>query len=359
MRPVFRFFLFPLLLGGAFATTARAQQRVEVHGYLTQAYAGSSDVGYSGIPTEGTADYRSGALLIRYSATGVDQFVFQLSHRRMGRSSLQSLERQVEVDWAFYQRRVFGATVRAGRLPMARGLFNEVRHVGPVLPFFRAARSFYPAGMDEVDGAAVSRNFGIGGGWSVDANAYGGRMPIVLETMTTEGPRAVDLEGRGTYGTQFWINTPIWGVKAGFGTMRTRMVGDEGGRGRIHSARYSSFDATFERFYLRAEAAWVRLGDVSDNFSWYGHGGVRLTDKVTLSGQYEHSNRTVRSGQLDGLEYQPVHDFGVGLAYAITPRFVVKSESHIFKGYDVDQFVPFSGPAIRNRYFIASVSMAF
>src|SRR6266545_3697550 len=73
----------------ALATPAAAQEtKLQVHGYLTQAYGAAHGGTFLGIPEAGTADYRTAALQLRYTMSASDQFVWQFSHRRLGQSPI-------------------------------------------------------------------------------------------------------------------------------------------------------------------------------------------------------------------------------------------------------------------------------
>ncbi len=67
-----------LLLGAALSagadddTPVPAEQRLVIHGYLTQAWAKSSEHQLLGIPNDGTFDYRRVALLVRGALTAIE-----------------------------------------------------------------------------------------------------------------------------------------------------------------------------------------------------------------------------------------------------------------------------------------------
>lgn len=75
-------FVSTLSAAGAFAQNDDPEQKLTVHGFLTQAYAKSDGGTVLGITEDGTSDYRSLALQLRYAMSENDTFVLQLSTAR-------------------------------------------------------------------------------------------------------------------------------------------------------------------------------------------------------------------------------------------------------------------------------------
>ncbi|HEX7239619.1 MAG TPA: hypothetical protein VF263_05110, partial [Longimicrobiaceae bacterium] len=154
-----------LCVSGPLHAQGALAEKLQVHGYLTQGYAQSGELPILGISEGGTANYRTAALQFRYGITEKDNFVLQFSHRDMGTSLFTSDESSVMLDWAFYQRRFGNGSVRVGRGPIPLGIYNEVRDVGTILPFYRAPSNFYYEGFETLDGASANYDFALGGGW--------------------------------------------------------------------------------------------------------------------------------------------------------------------------------------------------
>src|SRR5688572_30445570 len=114
------------------------------HGALTQAYGRSDGATVLGIPEDGTSDYRTVSLQFGYALGANDRMVVQLAHERIGESAAMAFRQDVEVDWAFYEHRFSDAlTAKAGRVQIPRGIFNEIRDIGTLLPFYRPPSAFY------------------------------------------------------------------------------------------------------------------------------------------------------------------------------------------------------------------------
>src|SRR5260370_14664662 len=102
-----------------------------------------------GLTPQGTADYRRAAIVARYSPTPQNAFVVQLGHRRLGDSPTMKFEDNLKVDMAFYEHRFgSGTSLRVGKSALPSGIFNEIRYVGTLLPFYRAPYSVYGEGTN-------------------------------------------------------------------------------------------------------------------------------------------------------------------------------------------------------------------
>ena len=167
--------------------------RFEIHGHLSVAYTEATATGLPGtlpsddilgLSEDGSFDFRNAALQVRFSAADNHQLVLQLSHQKLGDSVLEQVNNDIEVDWLFWDWQIGPRTdLRLGRLPTPAGLFNEVRDVGTVLPFFRPAFNFYREGSlfsETVDGVGITHRFFDDSDWSLEANLYAGEFEIVL-----------------------------------------------------------------------------------------------------------------------------------------------------------------------------------
>ena len=353
MRGNARLILVALVVGGVFAHAVEAQQRLYFHGFVTQGYGSATDYPIYGIGTDGTADYRSAAFQTRFLITPNDHVVVQLSHQRLGSSNFMEFEDDVVLDWVFYQRRLWGNSIKVGRFPMARGLFNEVRDVGVLLPFFRASKAFYSEGVETVDGASVSRSIGLGD-WNVDLTAFTGQFEIRGEFISSEGLLVAETEFKNTYGGQVIVGTPLPGLRVS-GTYLDSESKEGGDPFTVWTA---SVDGTFERFFTRAEYQVADLPGFR-YVAYYGQAGVRLIGGLWANTQAEFNTNTVGVPGLGDLEIDAIEDYAFGLSYTLNEHFVLKGEWHTFEGYQVGVPVSPMGPPVENEYFILGISAAF
>lgn len=371
MKHLLRALLIVLALAPA---AVSAQSRgLTVHGYLTQGYADASDIPIYGIRTEGTSDYRALALQFRYALNPSDAVVVQFAHRRLGRSAIQEFEPDLALDWGFFQKRWQGNSIRVGRVPMPRGLFNEVRDVGVLFPFFRASKAFYSEGVETVDGVSIGRSVDLGStGFSLDLSAYAGEFTTAVEFVDTEGLFVLTDRLYGATGGQLQIHTPIPGVR-----LSTDYVGAEYDSGGDFSIWTTSADATRDRWFARAEYESVLAKTSQDEddieyIAWYAQAGVGLTEKLWVNAQYEVNDitsfRALPSPPFPSPEvsYDNIRDTALGVLYKFSPLLILKAEYHWFEGYQLDEptlpIDPMTGqglPPRETNYVIISLSAAF
>jgi len=344
-------------------SSAEAQEitdRLSVHGYLTQAYARSDRLQIDGINKEGTWDYRVVALQTRYALTENDQFVVQIRNRRLGLSPLSD-EEDVTLDWGYY-RHSFGdgnTSVKVGRVPYPLGLYNEIRNVGTVLPFFRAPRVFYLPGIETVDGFSLTNTIPLGA-WRLESTLYGGGETTVSQVTTPSATIIISNRSDGIYGAQEWISTPIQGLRLGAAYHRFESPTGDGQDTVPNNLFAGSIDGTFEHAFLRGEymkyivdRALPGLADY-DQINYYGQGGVQIFEPLWLNAQVQ-----IGKTNYGGFRFRDTFDRAIGVSYKISPGLVLKLEGHAARGYSFDSFVQVGGPPGKTNYGIASLSASF
>ena len=346
--------------------------KLQIHGFLTQAYAtadfvgnrvlgpGGADPGPTfneialGIPEDGTFEYWNIALQFRYEITPRDIMVVQFSSRALGDSPIADLEDEVELDWAFYERRLADHTsLKVGRVQIPLGIFNEIRDVGTILPFYRPPFLFYREGTftnETVDGVVLSHTFWPESDWSLEADFFVGNWETFELTPLGESDATIATDEG--YGTQLWLNTPIPSLRFGYGIhWRDRTGGAEGvirlpGSTTRFVDWYASVEAAFEKFVLRAE--WRQFtGDpevspafgADDFFSnidnYYIHMGYHFTERFRVYAQYEKSDSSLHASVFtNDFDVSLEQDLGIAVNYLFSPNLVLKAEHHIVKGED-------------------------
>jgi hypothetical protein len=369
-----------------------AGDRLQVHGFLTQAVARSDSLAIYGIGARATADYRAAALQVRFAATGNDVAVVQLAHRRVGTSPYSRFEPAVALQWVYYQRTLPGGVrAKLGRAPVPRGIYNEVRKAGTVLPFYRAPYSFYAENLEAVDGAVVSYVRPLGR-WELETAAYGGaldfrfaeRTPVSRPTfaVVNGAPTLVGIEpaydstitsderARGAVGTQLWLATPVRGLRVGAGAARFRLgslgiVSGEDGRS-AGSTVQAAVDGKFARAQLRGEWCQLRVGEFMYT-AYYAQGGVRLTERLSLNAQREQVNNLVAARPIllgvpaaqtprFRIAGRNTLDYALGANLAVRPNVVLKVEGHDSRGATYARAA--AGAAV-GRYVITSAALSF
>lgn len=380
-------------------STSNFLSKLQVHGFLTQAYAttqfvdrvGTTDPTIDeeaiGIPEGGTFDYRTMALQFRYEVSPKDVMVIQFSSRALGDSPATELEDDIELDWAFYERRLTDNTrIKIGRVQIPLGIFNEIRDVGTILPFYRPPYVFYREGTftsETVDGVALSHTFWPTSDWSLDLDLWGGSWHQVelapIEAVTT--PQETDEEG---YGFQLWLNTPVSGLRFGLGAhQRDTSKGHEGfnrviGTETEFDDYYFSVDAVFDKWVFRAEyrenesdaapfPAFFADDFVAITTQSYAQLGFHPNDKFRIYLQWETSDTESQASIFTrNFEVRFREDLGIALNYIFRPDLVLKVEHHIVDGEDFGftfsptfQLAPFLVPQDTGSYSIVSLSASF
>jgi hypothetical protein len=364
-----------LLAGMAALPAAAAAQSTDspltVHGYLTQGVGRATQRALFGLDTATTTDYRAAAVQVRYAMTDDDQFLVQFAHRRLGTSLLNGAMADVALDWVFYQRQFAGVTAKVGRVPTPRGIYNEIRDVGTILPFYRAPYNFYTEGGETVDGASLKYTHGLGAGFTADLNGFAGGWDYKQLTLSTSTGQTYMASSRAQYafGAQAWLNTPISGVRLGVGGQTFRfdeyalLVNTLGPGAKKGTLMQASLDATRDRFYVRGEVQEFQVEDEFHYPAWYAQAGVKPISRLGLHVQTDRA-RVKMDTRLSAtvvlpLDYEYARDNAVGATFAVSPNFVLKGEAHDARGYNFDRFVSPIAPQAKSRYWLASAAVSF
>ena len=393
MHNVLRAAVSTLLVAAFFfppeSANAQSAERLQIHGFITQGLGQSGNkLGVAGLGEHATWDYRTAALQFGYQISDNERFVLQLGNRRLAHNPLNETLSDVFVDWGFVQSRFGGVSVRAGKIPMPRGIFNQIRDVGTLLPFYRAPLSFYTEGVETLDGVTAARSIDLGGAWELDATAFLGSWSFV-QVQPEEGEHnehgeleasqlVTETRAQGVAGGQVWLNTPVRGLRLGFGGQRFAIenVGlrgffgaEHGGHGEEEEeeeeAEHSlggflwqvSLDGSFDQFTLRGEYQIFNLAAMT-YYAGYAQVGFQLTDRFSAHVQGE-SSRVNHVDDEGTLAFQHTRDLGTSINFKVTPALVVKVEGHLRGGHAFDTYVDPARAGKSSKYFIASASVAF
>jgi hypothetical protein len=344
------------------AEFAGSESKLVVHGFLSQAYANSSGAQNIGIPDVGTSNYRNAALQFRYNYSSQDAFVLQFSHSALGESPLNATHDEVQLNWVFYQRRLLDTTsMKVGKFPVPVGIYNEVLHVGTVLPFYRPPFNFYGDGAfssETINGIGFYNTFRLGNAWGLEVDLYAGEWIFLQQIEGSITPT----RSRDILGAQIWLQTPIEGVRIGAAGNRStdsNLPPPHAPTDQLtHQNGYLSFDANMEHFVVQAEYFKSVLTDQFFD-CYYGLIGVKLFDnKLGINFMAEFAKLTIPNYVSD-LDYS--EDYAVGLKYAFEPNLVLKVEHHQHKTYGVDAppLTLLAPEPADVKYYIVSLSASF
>lgn len=360
----------------AIAPAARAQSLTDnlaVHGYLTQGYAIADSHQIVGIPKGGTFDYRRAALLFRFKATPNDAFVLQLANRDLGESPTNNLTAEVQLDWAFYERKLGSrTTLRVGKAPIPLGIFNETRYVGTLLPFYRAPFGFYEEGSftsETLNGLVLTRQLTTGMKWKLTGSLFGGDFAYLQSGTVQTAPDAppefvvTRAMAKNVVGGQFWLETPVTGLRVGLGGERRDDHGQFfGNTPSTHGTTdwWASADGNFGRLTTRAEFRKIAFNDGALHvWTYYGQVGYRILDALSINLQRDviDLDNVVPDGHQRILYNR---DNAAGVDYAFASNIVAKFEVHNARGFTIEEPTnPLGGSPPRSNYLITSLSVAF
>lgn len=360
--------------------TARAQdERLTIHGSVNIGYGKTDGLPYFGMTKDGTSEMRAVALQFGYKLGDKDRLVTQFLHRKFGRSPLNAVEPDFFPVWAFYEHKFDnGFGVKLGRTPLPRGIYNEVRFIGTLLPFYRTGSVVYGETLENLDGAVVSKTFEAGG-FKIESHVFGGGFDLKYQVPSASGNAVGNSRQESTVGAQAWVTTPIPGVKLGgfvanFASVPRLTVPKAQRPGRTTTAMYS-VDATYDRGFVRGE--WTTFdgkgpGSRTNFDAWYAQGGVNVTEKILFAVEYDFgNNRATLPSPIPAIDIPITKDFGAGITFKPTPGVAFKFEGHRNEGYQFDVSVPTViaptqpplvarlAPAGKAFYGIASVAVAF
>jgi hypothetical protein len=361
-----------LLLLGAFASAAYAQalpDRLELHGSLNAGYGRSKDLPAYGLPLTGTSDYRVFTLQGRFALTENDQLVAQVFNRRLGTSPYVGALPDVTMQWAYWQHRTGDFTVKVGRNPLPRGLVNEVRYIGTVLPFFRPSTELQGEAFDAIDGVVASYRRQLPYGLELEQHAFGGGSENRATANTTTGQELRIARTENMYGGQTYLRLPVADIRFGAYAARYDFVQPTSRGDRVNIIL--SGEATLDRLKLQAEhGRYTGHGPNNDNRNGYQEATLRLHNRLSIAGQHAYTNRMLFFTDPNlNFVYPEVSSKGASAIFGLTRNSVLKIENHWRDGWSFD--VPTNpvasqtatdvtlSPMRHSRYYLVSVAASF
>ena len=361
-----------LLLVATVASTAAAQSisdRLEFHGSLNAGYGRSKELPAYGLPLTGTSDYRVFTLQGRYALTDDDQIVAQVFNRRLGTSPYVGALPDVTMQWAYWQHRDGDLTIKVGRNPLPRGLVNEVRYIGTVLPFYRPSTELQGEAFDAIDGVVLSYRRQLPMGLELEQHGFGGGSENRATANTTTGQELRIARTENMYGGQTYLRFPVANMRLGAYAARYDFVQPTSRGDRVNIIL--SGEATLDRLHLQAEhGRYTGHGPNNDNRNGYQEATLRLHNRFSIAGQHAYTNRMLFFTNSDlNFVYPETSTKGASMIFGLTRNSVLKVENHWRDGWSFD--VPTNpvasqtatdvtlSPIRHSRYYLVSVAASF
>ncbi|HEU5080806.1 MAG TPA: hypothetical protein VFT72_16455 [Opitutaceae bacterium] len=381
--------------------TARAVytwQNIQFGGFASQGYLQSSDNDYLGKTEDGTFDFREYGVNASWSH-GAWRAGAQVFGQKLGEYG----DDKLKLDWAtidYQPSQYFG--IRAGRVKMPRGLYNEALDLDAVRPYVLLPQSVYDARLRDFNaafnGAMVFGNVEISKAGSLDYRLFYGHMPLTTDSgaadyFNNDSPvpvKRIHLDAvRG--GALYW-NTPVNGLRfaysySAFAHMNSHREGVFQDIGPVVVDKYAK---TYERHLWSAEYVlgnWTLateygrehalyniivpvLGDVADyNFEskyYYFAASRRMNSWLELGAYYSHSHEAQYSGSVASPVFPHLKqgDYALSARFDINEHLSFKLEGHYMEGSGKIFDTPTHPQPLQNRdnswtLIAAKVSVVF
>ena len=357
--------VFGALVSGASA--AVTWKDVQLGGFVSQGYlinTGHND--YLGETSEGTFDFREYALNASWS-----KGKFRAGAQAFGQRLGDYGDDKISLDWGIVDYQAsqwFG--VRAGRVKMPRGLYNEALDVDSVRPFVLLPQSVYDARLRSFNaafnGGMIYGNVGLKSAGSVDYRAFYGDIPMSTRSgasdyFNNDQPFPNQRIGMdAVYGGSLFWNTAVAGLRVGysysaFENFSVDRIAYFGGQSiplvktspthhrHLLSAEYTRGDWVFaaeagrENAHSSILTAGVASGSTTDFDSDYFYVSVarRLNARIELGTYVSHSSDVlVLKPAVVGLSLPELSqtDYAASVRFDLNDHVLFKLEGHYIDG---------------------------
>ncbi|MDP0498937.1 MAG: hypothetical protein Q7P63_02450 [Verrucomicrobiota bacterium JB022] len=365
--------------------------------FASQGYFQSTDNDYLGDSEDGSFDFREYGVNVSWS-----KGKFRAGAQVFGQSLGYYGDDEIMLDWATadYQfSQQFG--LRAGRVKMPRGLYNETLDLDMLRPFVFLPASVYDPRLRDFssafNGAMAYGNVELGKAGSLDYKIFGGDIPMSIDSGAANyfnndvDYPVTSMAMDAIYGGSLFWNTPVVGLRFGYsysafkGMESTRFIDVPPLSFYIYKE-----SGTYERQLLSAEYAtgdWVFAFEVGHDYtragvtttspfyppfagtneSTYGYVSAarRINDWLELGAYYSYSKDTAEVTGFDlTLPDLEQHDFAISAKFDVTSYMIFKLEAHymdgvgkIFSSYEHPQ--PFDQREDNWMFFAAKVSFYY
>ncbi|WP_261842088.1 TonB-dependent receptor [Aliamphritea ceti] len=360
-----------VLLSGMFLLASGVSaQELSVNGFLTQGFFYTDKNNIYGNSSDGSLDFREIAVNTRYRVLPQLHLAGQFMSRRAGAVD----DGSPQIDYALMDYRIEDTAVaqyglRAGRLKIPFGFYNDTRDVAFTRPSIMLPQSLY---FDQardlelsVDGVGVYAGTSLGSGRLDFDLVYG--MPRKDEnveyaylTFDASG-RFADSEGmmfRSIYnseGNRFRAGITLAEFKLGYEPLSGNSfptdlkefnAGDLKVNVTVLSGQYNTEKWTFTSEYMRQEIDWGELGGVfsqrprTESESYYLQAQYRFAVNWDLIARYDvlYLDKSDRNGAANSAAFRRAEhnffakDLTLGVGWRPDPAWLVRAEYHYVDG---------------------------
>jgi hypothetical protein len=355
MRRIFSLFL-PIILCH-FLLQAQEDNKIQIHGFVTQGFVFGSANNYLGMNTsEGSLGWTEGALNANDQVTDKLRVGAQFHLTKLGEFGSYSTP---SVDWALidykFNQRI---GVRAGKVKIRWGLFNDTQDADPgylwsLLPEPAYAVDWRATNLSQM-GAELYGKLRLGDkAGELAYSAYYGYFVYASNDGYMEGFKESGLNFTNqpwgiTPGFDLRWKTPIRGLMLSGSLMLYNAKGNlTNGAFRQPLTYWPTYYAQYDAGKFRLSWQYVKLvqyNDIStsgmlpystlqDTRAWFGMGEYHLTDKLQLGIYYTHYVVASAADQSNPANY--CHDWVASSRYDLNRFFYLKLEGHFITGTGV------------------------
>lgn len=353
---------FVLVATSSVASIASAAVSVgsaQVGGFFSQGYlTTSNDVNYPAETVDGTFEFREAALNASMPLGSKIRVGAQIFEQRLGDYG----DDKIILDWASIDYNAapeFG--IRAGRVKLPRGLYNEALDVDLVRPFIFLPMGLYDPRLRDFnasfDGGMIYGSLEFGEAGSLDYKFFCGDMPVSVD----EGSGVADFFRNSglieptdasidlTYGAWLFWNTSVSGLRFGLSysvidgllasgpftalPVAEVVVGVSKNERIILSAEYVTGDWTFAAEYgnesspieITVPMLGVNQEDEIDWSTWYISAARRIGEHVEVGAYYSQFHS-------EGETIDQQDDLAASVRWDINEHVLVKVEAHFIDG---------------------------
>lgn len=342
---------------------------IDVHGFVSQGAFMSTDHDYLGHSERGTVEFTEAAVNLSREVADRLRVTLQIFTRDLG--PIGDYRLVLDLGFVDYRWRQW-LGLRAGRVKMPFGLYNEINDVPSGRLAILLPQSIYPITSRDfllgLTGASIYGSPLLGEAGALDYQLYGGTIFID----DADNPQIDEIDVRHVVGAQLFWRPPVEGLRVGGSWLNVRMdldfqldqatidqlvaagsvPADFDGQARVslHDAnllvgsaelawRSWLFAGEYSRWLVHSETRPDGLvpDPDSDSERFYALAAYRLDDTYTFGGYYsvKFADTDDRTGE--GAAYPESHlayqaDLALTARYDVNEFWLFKAEGHFIQG---------------------------
>ena len=350
-------------------------ETIDIHGFFSQGYMKSSSNDVFGKTTDGTIDLREFGINFSGNLTEELMLAAQLTGYTLGEQGGDN----IIVHYAladYHLADVFG--IRAGRVRVATGLYNETRDIDILRTSVFLPQSIYPEVYRDyyasADAAAIYGTFNLDSLGYLSYQAHTGKL-VNDEDPLSDLPYSlgglgfsnIRLENGRSSGAQVIWDTPADGLRCGWTWRRIDNTAwcEVGGTDvEITVNNYVnqvwSVEYQIDRLTLMSEYGYMTLDGAPDNTSWYAGFNYEINDKLSVGSNY--SSFSGERGSFTDPDLLSGYERTVSMysKYNITDSWLIKGQIDMSRGTGRNQNASMAtDDEVANTLFSIKTSWSF